>query len=202
MYITKIEPGKGKRYKVFGDDEFLFALYGKELKRYHILEHANIENDVVEAILRNVVYKRAKERALYLLEQRPLSVSMLKNKLKDNDYPSAIIDEVVAFLEKYHYLDDKEYISLYIETYSIKKSKKQMVYDLLQKGVSRDLIDGYFEDNDYSERGLCKKQMERYLRGKDIEDKIIRQKLFRYLYGKGFSSTLIQDLLDIMYKTI
>lgn len=202
MYITKIEQGKGKRYKVFGDDMFLFALYGKELKRYHISEYTDIDDEIVKDILKQVVLKRAKERALYLLERRPLTVQMLKDKLKENEYPKDIIEQVVMFLEKYHYLNDEDYLRMYVEAYSSKKSKKQISYDLMHKGIAREIIDDFFENTEYSERESCKRQMERYVRGKNLEDREVRQKVFRYLYGKGFSSILIQDLLDIMHKNI
>lgn len=202
MYITKIEQGKGKRYKIFGDDIFLFSLYGKEIKRYHISEHTELADEIIQELLSEVVFKRAKERALYLLENRPLTVQMLKNKLKENEYPLNVIEQVVVFLEKYHYLDDEDYLRMYVAAYSTKKSKKQMSYDLMHKGIARELIDEFFENTEYSERESCKRQMERYVRGKNLEDREVRQKVFRYLYGKGFSSILIQDLLDIMHKNI
>lgn len=202
MYITRIEQGKGKRYKVFCEDEFFLTLYDKELKRYHISEDTDIQEETILFLLKDIIYKRAKERALYLLERRPLTVHMLKDKLKDNEYPEAVIEQVVIFLEKYHYLDDKEYLRMYVETYALKKSRKQMAFDLFRKGLNKDLINEYFEESEFSEREACKKQMERYARGKDLNDKVVRQKVFRYLYGKGFSSTLIQDLLDIMHKNI
>lgn len=195
MYITRIECGKGKKYKVFGDEEFLFSLYKNELKHYGIAEHAEIEDSVIREILDERIFKRARERALYLLEHKPFSTSMMRDKLYNSEYPKDITDKVILFLQEYHYLDDEEYIRMYAGTYSSKKSRKQMTYDLVRKGLSRELIDSYFENPEYSEEECFKKQFDRYVQGKDLEDWQVRQKVFRYFYGKGFGVSIIEDSL-------
>lgn len=200
MLITKIEPGRNKRYRIFGDDRFLFALYGKELKRYEIEENQEVSDLLISSIREDVVYKRAKERAFYLLERRPLTASMLGIKLRDNDYPDDVIADIILFLESYHYLDDKDYVRMYVEAYSGKKSRKQMLYDLLRKGVSRELIDAYFEEAEYSEQESLLRLFTKYTKGKDLDDPLVRQKVFRYFYGKGFDTSLIEMVLDIMHK--
>ena len=195
MYITRIEETKGKRFRVFGDDNFLFALYAKELKQFQMKESAWIEEDTVTYILKDIIYKRARERALYLLEKRPMSTSMLKDKLIANDYPKNIICLVIDFLTEYHYLDDEEYLRMYVASYSNKKSKRQLQYDLLRKGISKDLVEQYFAENLYSEQDCFEKQFTRYTRGKDLQNLAVRQKTFAYFYRKGFSSELINNYM-------
>ena len=198
MLITGIVKGKGNKYRVYGDEEYLFSLYGKELKRYHIAEQENVEEDLITAILNEVIYKRARERALFLLESRPMTVKMVRDKLKQNEYPDEIISMVVEFLLKYHYLDDMNYIDLYMQTYSLKKSKKQIMLELGKKGVSKELIDGYLETHAFSDEQGFKVQFEKYTRDKDLSDYKIRQKAFRYFYGKGYGSSMIEG--EIRHK--
>lgn len=192
MIVTRIEQGTGKKHRVYIDEEFFFSLYYKELKQFHIQEGSEISNEVITCILDIVIYKRAKERALFLLERKPLSIHMLKKKLKDNDYPLNIIDKVISFLERYHYLDDEEYVRMYVASHSGRKSKKQLIYDLYRKGISKTIIEGFFENNEYSEKNCFEQQFHRYIRGKDIHDYNVRQKIFRYFYNKGFSSAIIE----------
>lgn len=200
MLITKIEEGKGKKYRVFGDEQFLFSLYSKELRQFSIREDDEISDDVISNILETVIYKRAKERALFLLEKRPLSVNMLKDKLLNNEYPLHIIHKVILFLEKYHYLDDLEYTRMYVTTYSERKSKKQIIGELYRKGISKEIIEEYFEENAYSEMDCFERQFKKYIRGKDLNEYTIRQKVFRYFYSKGFSSVLIESYIrDAIY---
>ena len=195
MLITKIEPGKNKRYRVFGDDTFLFALYGKELKNYPIVENEAVDDSIISSILDEIIYKRAKERALYLLERGPLSVSMMQTKLRESDYPEFIIHRVILFLQRYHYLDDVDYIRMYVAAYSNRKSRKQLVYGLVRKGVSKTDVELFLEETDYSERLGFDKMFQKYIRGKDLTDRGVRQKVFRYFYGKGFSVSLIEETL-------
>lgn len=195
MQVTKIEEGKGKCYRVYGDEEYLFSLYGTELKQYHITEWADIDSDVIRDIIDNLIYKRARERALYLLERRPLSIRMMKEKLQRNEYPDDVIDRVVLFLRQYQYLDDAEYVRMYVNSYGGRKSKRQLCCDLLTKGLAKDVIDDYFAQNDYSEEQSFSIQFERYIRGKNLQDYSVRNKVFRYFYGKGFSASLIESYL-------
>lgn len=195
MLITAIETGRNNRYRIFGEDKFLFALYGKELKRYRIEEGTDIADAMVLSIIHEVIYKRAKERALFLLERRPLTTAMLKTKLKESDYPLEVIEQVVSFLEDYHYLDDEDYIRMYINTYSGRKSKRQLLYDLQQKGIARPRLDAYFEENDYSEQSGFEYQFQRYIRKRDVRDRGERQRIFHYFYSKGFSVSMIESAL-------
>lgn len=195
MQITRIEEGKGKKYKVFGDEIFLFSLYKKELKKYGIAENTEIDDNLIEDIEENCILKRAKERALYLLEYKPYSISMMREKLYNGEYSKKIIEKVILFLKEYHYLDDKDYIRMYIGTYSVRKSRKQLTCDLLRKGISKELINNCFEQLEYSEQECFEKEFERYVRGKDLEDWKVRQKVFRYFLGKGFSISVIEDSL-------
>lgn len=196
MYITGIEKGKGQRFNVYNEEGLVFALYAKELKAYHIKENQELDDDIADMILTDIVYKRAKERALYLLERKMYTVFMMKEKLMLNDYPQTVIHRVLAFLEQYHYLDDKEYAGMYIRDYSSRKSKKQIVLDLYRKGIDKQLVQDYFLEHDYSEEECFARQFEHYTRGKDLTDYSIRQKIFRYFYGKGFSTYLINDYLQ------
>lgn len=196
MLITRIEKGNGKRHRVFGNEQFLFSLYNQELKQFNIKENYDIDESIVTEILDTVIYKRARERALYLLERRPLSVHTMRDKLLQNEYPISVIDRVINFLIKYHYLDDLEYVSMYVHTYSSNKSKRQLEYNLKQKGIAKNIIDNYFTENDFSEQECFDKQYHRYIRGKNLQDYPTRQKVFQYFYRKGFSSSLIESYMN------
>lgn len=196
MVITKIELVKGNRFKVYGNDVFLFALYMNELKKYHIIENIQIDSGIIDCIKEDVILKRAKNRALYILEHRPYTKQMMIRKLEESYYPEEIINRVVLFLEQYGYLDDRSYFHMYLEAHLLKKSKKQIIYDLILKGVDKNLINEEFEKCLYTENDSCKRQFDRYIRGKDLTDKKVREKTFAYLYRKGFSSRSIKEVVE------
>ena len=195
MWITRIEEGKGNKYRVFSDESFLFSLYGKELKQFNIAVNTELSDVVIMTVLETVIYKRAKERALFLLERRPLSVHMIKQKLRENDYPPDVIDRVIVFLEKYHYVDDLEYTRMYVESYARRKSRKQLIFELRQKGISKDLLETYFDECEYSEDCSFVNQFYKYIKGKNLQDYKTKQKVFRYFYSKGFSPAIIEEYM-------
>ena len=68
MKVDKIEPIDRRRSKVFLDGEFAFALYSGELRHYRIEEGGELSCEQYETILREIVFKRARERAVYWLK--------------------------------------------------------------------------------------------------------------------------------------
>lgn len=79
--------------------------------------------------------------ALSLLERSDKTAKEMRQKLKEREYQPEEIEETMAFLEEYHYVDDREYVRKYIRTYSSRKSIRKIRGELEQKGVDEALID-------------------------------------------------------------
>ena len=120
---------KGNRTQVFVDDNNSFLLYKGEMRKYHIEPDMELEDETYREIL-EVLYKRAKERALYLLDDSYKTEKQIRDKLKGGCYPESIINNVIIYLTEYGLVDDLRYAKLYIEYKSSSKSKKQIVQDL------------------------------------------------------------------------
>lgn len=194
MIVSRIQKN-GKQYEVYGEDGYLFSLYKGEIKRFHIAENAEIEDSLIEEIYQTVLWKRARERALYLLDRKPYSISELTDKLMKNRYPESVIEQVIEFLKKYGYADDEKYAELYVNSYISKRSRKQIRYDLLRKGVEKEIVEECLEQCEEAEQNGFEKLFLRYVNGKDLSDYSVRQKVFRYFYGKGFSTSLIEKTI-------
>lgn len=186
MRIARIEKERGNRFRVYGEEGFLFSLYARELKCYGIEEGRELENEIYEMLLSQLLYKRARERALYLLDRRPYTDRQLREKLAGR-YPEQVIDRVMDFLQGYGYVDDAEYACRYLETYAGRKSRAQLIRELSLKGISRDVVCGHLDRMEYDDTEGLGRQLKRYLRGKDPADRAVRERTFRYLYGKGYS---------------
>ena len=57
--------------------------------------------------------KRAKHRALYLLERADRTEQELRSKL-EKTYEPEIVEEAIAYVRQYHYIDDKRYAVNYL----------------------------------------------------------------------------------------
>ena len=68
MQIMAVTPFDKRRSKVLISEDFAFVLYNGEIRRYHIEEGAELTEERYRQILDEVLRKRARERAIYLLK--------------------------------------------------------------------------------------------------------------------------------------
>lgn len=143
------------------------------------------------------VGKQAKLKALRLLEQMDRTEVQLRRKLKEKGFPEEAVDEAVAYVKSYHYLDDARYAAAYIELKSRTKSRRQIEQGLLQKGIDRQMIADALEDFGKIDESA---QIEALIRKKGLdwehaEPKEI-QKLCQSLMRRGFSYQDIRSVID------
>ena len=67
------------------------------------------------------------------------------------------------------------------------KSKRQIVQDLMTKGIKKDVIDKAFEESDYTDEHSLNKILEKRIKRYNLEEPKELQKLYRYLVGKGYN---------------
>ncbi len=67
MIITKIEPLTLKKCRIELDGETSFALYKGEVSRFHVKEGEELTEEQQEKIKNEILRKRAKLRAMHLL---------------------------------------------------------------------------------------------------------------------------------------
>ena len=138
--VTAVVPLDKRRSKVFVDEEAVFVLYKGELRRYHIEEGEELSEEQHGRILEEVLMKRGKERALYLLKDRDRTEAEIRKKLKEGFYPQQVIDRTMDFLKEYGFVDDLEFGRRYIEVYGNQRSRKRLEFDLQQKGLKQEQI--------------------------------------------------------------
>ncbi|WP_296030096.1 regulatory protein RecX [Dorea sp.] len=198
MTVSKIEPLSKSRYKVFIEGQFAFTLYKGELSRYHIAEDNRIDEEVYD-ILRKLVIKRAKLRAMHLLSDMGRTESQLRTKLKQGGYPDEAVEEAIRYVKSFGYINDAEYVRSFIDSRKEKKSKKEIYAALKQKGVDSDIIEQVFEEMDYGEedsRQAIEALMRKRNYNPDSADLKEKQKLMGYLMRKGFRYEDVNSVLN------
>lgn len=203
MTITAIEEypkGKG-RVAVYLNNEFAFVLYKGELSKYGIIENEKLSIDAYNRVLNEVLIPRAKKRGMNLLKTIDRTQSDVTRKLKEGGYPEEAVDAAVEYLKSFHYIDDYRYAEEYYRFKRTSYSKKMIEAKLIEKGISRQIIDeaigGYEEENDIdsesAEEALIRKMiLKRCPQGVTDQSYEDRQRLFAYLYNKGFSVAAIE----------
>ncbi|MBQ0028509.1 MAG: regulatory protein RecX [Lachnospiraceae bacterium] len=200
MVVSEIiELPKGRR-KIITDEGEAFYLYKGELAKLNIITGEKIREEDYERIMMEILPKRAKLRGLNLLTRRPYTEHQLRQKYIDGGYPEQVIDTAIQYIKDVHCLDDYNYCVTYISYKSSSKSRRQIVNDLKNKGVSQSIIDEAYrkvEDNgdltgeaEVIGRLLIKKHYNPQTA--TFEEK---QKMMNFLYNKGFSMDSIREMV-------
>ncbi|MDO4440400.1 MAG: regulatory protein RecX [Eubacteriales bacterium] len=198
MVVTKVEMMTKIKYKVYLDEQFAFVLYKGELSHYRISEGALLEEETVQEILQKVICKRAKLRAMHLLEDMDRSEAALREKLVQGLYPEEAVEAAISYVRSFGYLDDARYAMNFVQSRKSSKSRREILYQLCQKGVSKETakeaVEAGFDHEDETDairRILEKKRVDP---GTATPQQM--QKLYGHLARKGFRYEDIRQVIQ------
>ena len=195
MIVTAVVPVDKRKCKVFLGEDFAFVLYKSEVARFHIEEGIDLSEELYEQIKEEILLKRARDRALYLLQSQGRTQAEMIKKLQNDGYPDDVTRDVMSFLSEYHFVDDNAYTENYIHVNKRRKSPRQMAYELQQKGVDKAKISQILEENPVDEEETARALLKKKTGGQIPKDWKERQKLAAFLGRKGFSFEVIQRVL-------
>ena len=192
MRVVKWEALNKGKIRVIFEDGIRCRLYRKEAMAFSLREGEQISDADYQKLIGDVLSKRAIKRAMHLLEQMDRTEMKLRQKLKEGEYPQSCIEDAIAYVKKYHYLDDKRYAANYVRCAQEKKSRLQMRQKLAERGISRGLIDQTLDEEytmDESEQIRELLQKRSYSFGKSDEKDFRRT--YQFLMRRGFPGNLI-----------
>lgn len=196
--VVRIEPYKN-RNKVVLDNEEKFLLYKGDIRKFKLESNQEISKVTYNEI-KQLLYERGKERALYILDKTFKTEKQIKDKLIQGIYPEDVIKRILEFLKKYDIINDKRYASMYIEYKGKTRSGRQISQDLMIKGISRDIISESFESTDYSDADSLKKIIDKRAKRYNLDNRKDLQKLYQYLMGKGYKYSDIKNELSEYFE--
>jgi regulatory protein len=142
---------------------------------------------------------RTFERAVKLLAAKPRSVSELRERLLQGRYANkSVVEEVIARLREYGYLDDQHF-AFSFASHKVKQKptgRRRLERDLMMKRVDRavanEALDLVFAET--SEEELIDRAIEKRirLRGRP-RDRAQAKSLFDHLLRQGFPFELVSD---------
>lgn len=202
--ITGYEACGRNKHKVLLDGEYAFCLYDSELRKLHITGESRISADTFTQI-REILYKRGLSRSLHLIKDRDYTSGCMLEKLLKADYPDDIADMVVLRLCEENLINDRRYAQNYVISYMDSKSRRQITYALMKKGIGADMIREAFDKaaSVYDMDGIESKRVEKLIKRKletsfsDAHHDISyeeRMKIFAYVARKGYDFSVINKV--------
>ena len=133
------------------------------------------------------IIEKAKDKAVSLLSYADRTEYLLREKLKEGDFPPFAVEEAIEAMKAYHYLDDLRYAENYIRSHMDRKSPYEMREALREKGVSSENRDQAFLDVEVDEPALVKALFEKRYGSKDLTDPKVYEKALRFFGNKCYS---------------
>lgn len=209
MLVTQISEVSKSRCRVYLDGQFAFVLYKGELRRFQIKVDQELSEESYQEIMTQILPKRAKLRSMNLLQSRDYTRRQLADKLKQGDYPQECIEEAIAYVESYGYIDDKRYARDFIEYHLSSRSRTRMETDLLRKGINKEIIREAFDELagsgvEQDELAMACDLLRKKKYCADTATRQEQQKMYGFLYRRGFRSDIISKalLLDITTNSV
>ena len=140
--------------------------------------------------------KSALQKATDLLANQEQSSTLLRQKLLARKYAAAEVDEALANLKKYNYLDDEETCRQQFENFYAegKLSIRQIVVKLIRRGFDKDFIEQLIpDDSDEHELIAAEKLLTKKFTGGKSFDKA---KAWQFLAARGFTEGIISSAIE------
>lgn len=200
MKIIRLEKYKGKTYQVDLDNGETYFWHFDLICEYHLKEDMEIPQSAVEEIAFENDFRKAKERALYLLDYRDYSYTELFKKLEKN-YCEDICYKVMDRMVELGTIDDRRYAERLARHYT--EVKKFGYYrassEMKRKGIPKTIIEetlGEYEDTVYERLfELINKKYYRYLEDENGIKKI-KNSLVRYGYSYEDINAVLDEILS------
>ena len=202
--ITRLESQvhNEDRVSVYLDGEFAFGVHEDLVVKHGLQEGTTLTREERRDIEADEEYVDARQTALDYLAYKPRTEQEVRRKLRKQDMSSPVIDDVIARLYELEYLDDQAYAHDYAHNrFSSKKyGPVRIRRELEERGIDRHLaetaVDELFAEVDATAAAWthAEKRWPR-LEGEDDPCRR-RQKMYRYLRRRGFTSDTIRPILD------
>ncbi len=142
--------------------------------------------------------KKAAEKAMNLLLQQDRTKKELQDRLYRAGFSEKAATYAMNYVMSFGYIDDLRYASNYISFLSGNRSRKELRYKLMNKGVPPEVIaEAFLEYEDETEQEALRYMLRKRLKGRRLSDMDYQEKnkIVAYLGRKGFSLPAIRSVI-------
>ncbi len=197
MIITSVTKQKNRqnRVSVFIDNKFAFGMTEVDALFYHIKEGEQISPERYNYILNELIYVKARDKAIKLLGFSARTEKELMKRLS-TDYSPEICERVIEMLKGYGYINDRDYAVSYInDSFKYKGwGKRRILSNLKAKGIKEEEAFNALDEADLNEEEKAFELLKKRLKGNSTPDSKEKAKYYRFLLGRGFSYDVINSV--------
>lgn len=204
MIVTDVSPFKGSMMcvELSGGglaQEMKIYIHSEIIRKYNVAKGMELSEEEADRLIYENDLRRARERALYLMESRDHSYRELFDKLEKN-YSEDICFEVCNRLAEIGVINDRRYAEkLCRQLFEVKKLGRYRVrQEMRLKGLGSEIIEEAMEN--FSEEDVPFERLEKLVEQKYeryLTDRKGVEKVKNALARKGYSFGEIKEVLDL-----
>jgi len=205
--ITQISENKKNkdRVSIFADDEFLLSCHKELIYKKSLKKGDKVDPNLLLELAKEDEYMKAKDAALRYIERSLKTIHEIEKKLRDKEYSEETISRVIAFMDEYNLVNDDKYAEIFFNEKLRTRGVKKARFELSSKGISKETMEKALETLSSSsvEEDSCLKLAEKkyaQLVKRETDPYKLKNKLYTFLMGKGYSYELINSTLGKIMK--
>ncbi|MEA2041127.1 MAG: regulatory protein RecX [Bacteroidota bacterium] len=144
--------------------------------------------------------EKALAKAANSCARRELCRFDIRKKLSDWGVEQAVSEEIITILLSENYINEERYTEYYIkDKFGINKwGKIKIKHMLRQKQISEQIIDKKLKKiNDVEYKTVCSRLITKKLKvTQETNPYKLKQKIFRYMAGRGFEQRIVTQLYN------
>ena len=118
-------------------------------------------------------------------------------------YSDFIIETTIQKLKELRLLDDGQFAKAWVESRSKKKGLRVIKLELIQKGVSEEIIEEVISNKrqDTNEKETVARLLEKKINSwKNLEPLKLKKKAYEFLMRRGFEYEVVKEVIDTSIK--
>ncbi len=202
MRITDLAPQKKRkdRWNLFLDGAFYCGLDEGAVAKLGLKIGQEIDESFLQKMEREELSSKAWNALLFFLKSRERSEKEIINKLKSKEFSDKVIEATLIKGKELNLINDQRFAEMWVRERAKfnPKGKRALQMELRQKGIGDDVLQEVFAENmsTETEESLARQAFEKKSRiWNDMTDRKQKEKMVRYLAGKGFGWETINALL-------
>ena len=195
MKITSVTRYKGSTYEAELDDGRKLYLHADIITDFGICAGMETDRDTLRKIIYASNFRRAYQRALFLLDYRDYTCSEMYNKLLENYKSEPLCTAVMKRLTEHGFIDDERYAErmarklVEVKHFGCRRCKRELMQKGIDRFIAEDALAPYADTFGENLAELLRTKHSRYLT--DIEDKRSIEKVKSALVRYGYDYTEI-----------
>lgn len=198
--ITSIKAQKNqKRVNINLDGSFGFGLDLENFMKLQLKVNQELTQEEINEIIKKGELQKSFDKTLRFVMTRPRSLKEVKDYFRRKEIDKSLHETIIDKLVRLELLDDQKFARWWVDQRLAfkSKSKKDITFELRQKGVETNIIKNILDDSEIDEVKIAKELIDKKsYKWQKYDEKIRKQKISQYLAGKGFNWDVINSVVE------